>query len=297
MKAGAPTVKFLLLSKSSLRTIDASSEYHTDFLTSCTNGIATMFGGLIGYAVGHITTGLPQWMYVFLIFGALSITWGIISLLLLPDLPSTAPFLAPHERMLAIQRVAANRQGVKNHHFQAYQALQTFRDPKTWILFIMAVGAQVPNAALTSFTSIIVSSFGFDTLGAQYLQIPGGAVQFLALLAGGFVCSRWPNNTRCIVMIFANSVCILGAGLLVGLPNEKKWGRLVALWLCYFQGLGFSMSLTMVSSNVAGYTKKQLTGAVLFTGYCVGNIVGPQTFIAKEARTCPVSLFSPLLHR
>lgn len=31
------------------------------------------------------------------------------------------------------------------------------------------------------------------------------------------------------------------------------------------------MSLTMISSNVAGYTKKQLTGAILFTGYCIGK--------------------------
>jgi MFS family permease len=250
----------------------------------CTNGIATMFGGLIGYAVGHITTGLPKWMYVFLIFGSISITWGIMSLLVLPDLPSTAKFLTEHERLIAVNRVSTNRQGVKNHHFQKYQMIQTIKDPKTWILFIMATGAQVPNAALTSFTSIIVGSFGFDTLGTQYLQIPGGAVQFLALLAGGYVCTRWPTNTRCWTMIFANTVCILGAGLLVGLPDSSKWGRLVALWLCYFQGLGFSMSLTMVSSNVAGYTKKQLTCAVLFTGYCVGNIVGPQTFIASEAR-------------
>lgn len=43
------------------------------------------------------------------------------------------------------------------------------------------------------------------------------------------------------------------------------------------------MSLTMVSSNVAGTTKKQLTAAILFVGYCVGNIIGPQTFIASEA--------------
>jgi hypothetical protein len=84
-------------------------------------------------------------------------------------------------------------------------------------------------------------------------------------------------------MIVANTVCILGSALLVGLPDSSKWGRLVALWLCYFQGLGFSMSLTMVSSNVAGYTKKQVTGALLFTGYCVGNIIGPQTFKDSEA--------------
>ncbi|ESZ96313.1 putative MFS transporter [Sclerotinia borealis F-4128] len=249
----------------------------------CTNGIATMFGGLIGYAIGNITSGLPKWMYVFLIFGALSITWGIISFITLPDLPSTATFLTPHERLIAINRVASNRQGVKNRHFQTYQAWQTFQDPKTWILFVMAVGAQVPNSALTSFTSIIVGTFGFDTLGTQYLQIPGGAVQFLALMAGGYICTKFPRNSRCITMIVANTICILGAGLLVGLPSSNKWGRLVALWLCYFQGLGFSMSLTMVSSNIAGYTKKQLTAAVLFTGYCVGNIIGPQTFINSEA--------------
>lgn len=39
----------------------------------------------------------------------------------------------------------------------------------------------------------------------------------------------------------------------------------------------------MVSSNVAGYTKKQLTGAAIFVGYCVGNIIGPQTFRESEA--------------
>jgi hypothetical protein len=38
----------------------------------CTNGIATMFGGLIGYAIGHINGALARWMYVFIIFGALS---------------------------------------------------------------------------------------------------------------------------------------------------------------------------------------------------------------------------------
>jgi len=145
----------------------------------------------------------------------------------------------------------------------------------------MATGAQIPNSALTSFSSLIIKSFGVDTLGTQYLQIPGGAVQFVSLLAGGFICTRWPNS-RCITMTVANIICIIGAGLLVGLPPTNKWGRLIALWMCYFQGLGFSMSLTIVSSNIAGYTKKQLTGAVLFTGYCVGNIIGPQTFRDRE---------------
>lgn len=81
---------------------------------------------------------------------------------------------------------------------------------------------------------------------------------------------------RCAVMLAGNLICVAAGSVLVGLPvghdgTENRWGRLVALWLCSFQSVGFSMSLTMVSSNVAGYTKKQLTGAILFVGYCVGN--------------------------
>ncbi|KAI0403116.1 allantoate permease [Xylaria palmicola] len=249
----------------------------------CTNGLATMFGGLIGYAVGHITTGLPQWMYVFLIFGSISVAAGIGSFFLLPDIPATARFLNQRERTIATERVASNRAGVKNHHFKKYQAIQCAKDPKTWILFVMAVGAQVPNSAITTFTSQIIKSFGFDTLGTQYLQIPGGAVQFLSLILGGWLCTKWPRGSRCPTMITANTICIVGAALLVRLPDDNKWGRLVALWLCFFQGLGFSMSLTMVSSNIAGSTKKQLTAVILFVGYCIGNIIGPQTFLESEA--------------
>jgi hypothetical protein len=73
-------------------------------------------------------------------------------------------------------------------------------------------------------------------------------------------------------MMVANLICIAGAAMLVGLPDTATWARLVALWLCYFQGLGFSMSLTMISSNISGFTKKQLTAAIMFTGYCVGNM-------------------------
>lgn len=250
----------------------------------CTNGVATMFGGLIGYAVGHITSGLPRWMYIFLIFGSCSIVAGVWSLIVLPDQPSTAKFLSERERAIAVERVASNRQGVKNQHVKKDQIYQTLRDPKTWFLFIMAVGAQIPNSAITSFASLIIKGFGYGTLGTQYLQIPGGAVQFLSLIGGGIVCSKWPN-VRCLTMITANTICILGSALLVGLPDSNRWGRLVALWLCYFQGLGFSMSLTMVSSNIAGYTKKTLTGAILFTGYCVGNIISPQLFRDSEAPT------------
>ncbi|KAI1393189.1 MFS general substrate transporter [Hypoxylon trugodes] len=261
------------------------------------NGIAGIFGGLLGYAVclqaleragiGHITSGLQPWMYIFLIFGSISLAWATVFLVFMPDLPSTARFLNEREKIVAVERVATNRQGVKNRHFKTYQMWQCLGDPKTWILFVMAIASQIPNAAQSSFTSIILETFGFDVLETQYLQIPGNVIQFCSLLLSGWISSRFPNM-RCAVMLITNLVCVGCGAALVGLPvgpdgTENRWSRLVALWLCSFSSVGFSLSLTMVSSNVAGYTKKQLTGAFLFVGYCVGNIIGPQTFIDSEA--------------
>ncbi|CAJ2506795.1 Uu.00g079810.m01.CDS01 [Anthostomella pinea] len=242
----------------------------------CMNGVAGIFGGLLGYAIGHITSGLQPWQYIFIIFGSISLAWGIVFLIFMPDLPTTARYLNGRQRIVAVERVTMNRQGVKNHHYKAYQLRQCLLDPKTWILFIMSVAAQIPNAAQSTFTSIILETFGFDVLQAQYMQIPGNVIQIGSLLASGWISSRFPNM-RCAVMLVSNLICVGAGAALVGSPpgpdgTDNKWGRLVALWLCSFTSVGFSMSLTMVSSNVAGYTKKQVTGAILFIGYCVGNV-------------------------
>jgi hypothetical protein len=53
------------------------------------------------------------------------------------------------------------------------------------------------------------------------MLIPGGAVQFFGMLLGGWVATHWPG-TRCLVMVVANAICIIGSGLLVGLPAVNK---------------------------------------------------------------------------
>lgn len=45
----------------------------------------------------------------------------------------------------------------------------------------------------------------------------------------------------------------------------------------------FVAFLSLIATNVAGYTKKTTVAALYLIGYCVGNIIGPQVFRPKDA--------------
>lgn len=71
--------------------------------------------------------------------------------------------------------------------------------------------------------------------------------------------------------------------LIVCLPLHNNIGRLFGYYLTQASPTPFVALLSLISSNVAGYTKKTTVAAMYLIGYCVGNIIGPQTFRPKDA--------------
>jgi MFS transporter, ACS family, DAL5 transporter family protein len=45
----------------------------------------------------------------------------------------------------------------------------------------------------------------------------------------------------------------------------------------------FPLMLSLISSNVTGFTEKATVNADFFIGYCAGNVALPQFFVAAEA--------------
>ena len=69
----------------------------------------------------------------------------------------------------------------------------------------------------------------------------------------------------------------------MGLPLDNNTGRLAGYYLTQASPMPFVAFLSLIASNVAGYTKKTTVAAIYLIGYCCGNIVGPQTFRPKDA--------------
>ncbi|KAJ7167242.1 major facilitator superfamily domain-containing protein [Mycena crocata] len=249
----------------------------------CFNGVAGIVGGFLAYGLGHATgSKVPPWALIFLVLGAVTTCWGAYLFLTLPDSPAFARFLTQRQKTIAVKRVAQNRIGTKNKVFKYYQLTQAFSDPKTYILFIASIAAQIPNGVVSNFSSIIISGMGFTKFQTTLLDIPGSVVQIVSLILSGYLAGRF-KNSRAIMMFIGNATCIVAAAALTYAPHDQKWGRLVAFWFTSFQSVGFSLSLVMISANVGGFTKRQVTTVVTFIGYCVGNIAGPHVLLQSEA--------------
>ncbi|PCH34581.1 MFS general substrate transporter, partial [Wolfiporia cocos MD-104 SS10] len=246
------------------------------------NGWSGIFGGFLAYGIGKIKhPHLPRWEYIFLILGAISFAYSLILLFFFPDSPVGARFLTNDERIKAVKRVAEAKMGVKNTEFKMYQIKQALQDPKTYLLFIASIAAQIPNGIVSNFSTIVIEGMGFTTLQTTLLDAASSGVQIASLLAAGWVLRL--SGLRVVTMAAGNITCIIAAACLTYLPSDQKWNRLVAYWFTSFQSVGFSLSLVMISNNIGGFTKRTFTTAITFIGYCIGNIIGPHFLISSEA--------------
>ncbi|KAF4534204.1 MFS transporter [Lasiodiplodia theobromae] len=252
------------------------------------NGFGIALGGLLGYGIGQIRGALPSWN-----------AWGIVMFIFLPDSPVTAPMLSQREKRLAVERLRENQTGVENKHFKAYQVAEAFKDPKTYIFFVIGLIANTPNGGISNFGTIIIKGFGYSTLVTTLLQMPYGALIALSILScvylNDYYAAKLKRNTRCWFIILYLLPNIAGTFGLRYVPQEHHVGR---LWCYYLTGpynAAFVLILSITIGNTAGHTKKVVTNACLFLGYCAGNIAGPFFFKTEQQPTYPLGIWAMIV--
>ncbi|QKX64479.1 uncharacterized protein TRUGW13939_11653 [Talaromyces rugulosus] len=214
--------------------------------------VSSVINGFLSWAVGQIpsSTSLSKWQYLFLITGSISLAWSLVAVVYLPDTPMNAWFLSEQEKFYAISRQAENKTGIVNKTWKRQQAIEAVADPKTWIIFLFNIAINVPNGGLITFSGIIINNLGFSAVTTSLLNMPTGIMSTLSAFLFSWVAAKWTNR-RCFVTIIA--ACIPAVGISLG------------------------------QANTAGHTKKNVQYSIMYIGYAVGNLIGPQTFRANQA--------------
>ncbi|KIX01809.1 uncharacterized protein Z518_09536 [Rhinocladiella mackenziei CBS 650.93] len=259
------------------------------------NGAGIALGGLLGYGIGHIKGALASWRYEFIIVGSLCCAWGIVIGIFMPDSPVTAKFLNDRERRIAVERLKSNQTGIENKHLKPYQVLEAFMDIKLYLFFILGMVCNIPNGGISNFGTIIIKGFGFSTLVTTLMQIPYGCFIILSILLCVFLNDRFPNNNRCLFILLFLCPNIAGAFGLRFVDQSHHAGRYICYLLTGPYNAAFVMILSLQIANTGGHTKKVVTNAVLFLGYCTGNIAGPFFYKTDQAPNYELGIWSMIV--
>ncbi len=100
-------------------------------------------------------------------------------------------------------------------------------------------------------------------------------------MAATYLAGRY--NQRAILVIVLLLPGALGGALMSFLPPGAKAGKLVGNYLTNCIGAALPLLYAWVACNFAGHTKKVTMNAILLMSFCLGNIIGPETFKNKDA--------------
>ncbi|KAJ1561693.1 hypothetical protein HK405_003137 [Cladochytrium tenue] len=253
------------------------------------NGWFQILGGVMAYGIAIGTEQNPltikSWQMLFLVIGLFTCVLGGLFLFFMPDNQLNAWFLTDKEKIMAVERIRKNQQGVGNKHFKWYQMKEALLDPVAWAFVFYSFIADIPNGGISNFFSQLIVSFGFTNEQSLLVAVPAGAVEVIALILCGYIGDRFKN--RLLVSLFGMAATILGMFLILFAPGSV--GKLIGYYLTLAMPTGFVAILSMISTNVAGYTKKTTVAAMYLIAYCVGNIIGPQLFLASESPNYPTA--------
>jgi ACS family allantoate permease-like MFS transporter len=182
---------------------------------------------------------------------------------------------------MAVERIRINQQGVGNKHFKAYQFWEALSDPMVWAFVFYSLVADIPNGGISNFFSQLIVSFGFTPKQSLLLGIPGGAIEVIALVVAGWLGDKFRN--RLLICTWGLLISMMGMLLIICLDHSHDVGRLIGYYCTQASPTPFVALLSLVSTNIAGWTKKTTVAAMYLIGYCVGNIIGPQTFKSSDA--------------
>lgn len=247
------------------------------------NGLGTIFLSGVSYGLykDQDKYSFKGYKILFLIIGLMTIVMGFLIMYIMPSKPTEAKWLTEREKEVVINRIRHNNQGFGNKTFKWDQAREVFRDPRTLLYFLLSLSVAIPNGGISGFGSLILKSFGYDTLMSLLMKMPIGAVELVSLaglpLFTLFTPKRIPVAIPYMLMV------LMGTCLMAFATEVNVNASLAGYYITGASPVGIILITSCVTSNTAGFTKKLITNAIILVGYSAGNVIGPQTFRSTDA--------------
>lgn len=103
---------------------------------------------------------------------------------------------------------------------------------------------------------------GFETLKTLQVQMIAYVFQLIFVLIAT-IGSTYLPNTRTLWIVWDMAFAIAGAAMVREIPSGNKWGRFFGYCLAMGYTPNFPIILSMLSANIAGFSKKMTVNAMV----------------------------------
>lgn len=249
----------------------------------CGLGAGQIIGGLISFAAQHgpISRGFSSWRIMMVIVGATNIIMAGIILVFLPHSVDSAKFLTADEKEAIHRKLAFDQAGNGAQVFRFSALVDVFMDLQIWMLFLLTALIVIPSGVITTFSATLILGFGYNSKQTALLNMPSGIISILSTLLATFAILRgFPRWLSIVVLMIP---CIISGALMSFMPESNKPGKLAGIYLINSCVAVMALIFSWVGANTAGYTKRVAANAIVAIAFGIANIIGPQTFQAKDA--------------
>ncbi|KAB8258475.1 major facilitator superfamily domain-containing protein [Aspergillus pseudonomiae] len=249
----------------------------------CGLGMGQIVGGLISFAAQHAPANMSfhGWRIMFVVIGVVNVVASLLVLFVLPENVEKAKFLSPTERDRIAQRLRDDQAGVGQKVFRWGSVIEAFGDLQSWLLVLLTILITIPSGVITTFSSILIKDFGYTSKQSALLNMPSGVVSIVATILSTWAIARGFSRWLAIDVLLIPT--LLGSCLMSFLPRDNQAGCLVGIYMVNTTVAPLALIFAWTGANFKGYTMKVSGSSLVSAAFSIANVIGPQTFQAKDA--------------
>ncbi|KAM0550196.1 hypothetical protein ACHAPJ_009044 [Fusarium lateritium] len=199
--------------------------------------LGSAFSGLISAGVQSGldgARGLESWRWLFFIEGSITIFIALVSVLILPDWPSTTRWLSAKERAVAEWRLISDAGQVdEDDEKWSYGFVTAFKDWRVYVFALMFFCLQVSSATQNFFPSV-VQTLGFNRINTLLLTAPPYILALIISVFNNWSADRRQNSSFHVMWPMALAII----GFIIAASTLKLGPRYLAMMLMIGGGHG-----------------------------------------------------------
>ncbi|PVV02505.1 hypothetical protein BB560_003039 [Smittium megazygosporum] len=243
--------------------------------------LSGVFGNPIAAGLAqHKIGSLASYNTIFLIEGALSLFFGILTYFFIQDYPDTCTFLTEPEREVAIRRISADQGVASQAKNSLHDTLAALKDWKMWIYALMFLAVNINATTIAFFGPIIIKSMGYSSTRATILASIPNLFGFIGQMTTGWTMHAFPLWMNSVFF----SACAIAGAAVLGFAKASSTVKMVFLCLFGFGGLpNIPIVATWMSVNSGGISKRMVASAMTVSFGGISGFITPYLNTSKSA--------------